>query len=72
MKINIEYEVGDEVSLPFNETGIIVKILDILWGFKYIVKLRKVNPVFDNKTNQHVDYKYEQLSPLKDINANVV
>lgn len=53
------YKIGDEVKLPFSETGTIVNILDILWGFKYIVRIRKSTL---NKTNNRVEYKEEQLS----------
>lgn len=52
-------EVGTRVKLPFNETGTVVKIRDIIWGCKYIVRIRKA--VF-NKTNQRHDFKLEQLT----------
>ena len=61
MKIIYEWEVGDRVKLPFDETGTIVKIRDLLWGFKYVVRIRKGSCF--NKTNQRVDFKYEQLQP---------
>ncbi len=35
MKILYIWEVGDKVKLPFEETGTIVKILDIIIDFKY-------------------------------------
>jgi hypothetical protein len=53
-----KFKVGDKVLLPFDETGTIVEIKNIIWGFKYVVKIRKAT---FNKTNQHVDYKEEQL-----------
>ena len=58
---NVNFKVGDLVQLPIGETGKIVKILNLLWGFDHIVKIRKA--VF-NKTNQHVEYKKEQLKLL--------
>lgn len=60
MKIYIEYEVGDKVLLPLNETGTITKIHNIPWGFKYKIRIRKSTL---NKTNQILDFKYEQLTP---------
>jgi len=57
-KNKLAVEIGDKVSLPFNETGILVEILDILWGFDHIVKI--VKGTF-NGTNQLVEYKKEQL-----------
>ena len=63
MQISIIYEVGDIVELPFNETGKIVNISDkILWGFKYLIRIRKAT---FNKTNEHVEFKYEELRPIK-------
>jgi hypothetical protein len=56
----MEFKVTDRVILPLGETGTIVKINDkILWGFKYVVRIRKA--VF-NKTNERHDFKVEQLS----------
>ncbi len=52
-------EVGTRVKLPFGNTGTIVKIKNIPWGFKYVVRIRK--PSIFHKTNQRVDYKEEQL-----------
>lgn len=57
MEVN-KFKIGDRVKLPLNETGTIVKILDILWGFNYIVRIRKAT---FNKTNQRVDFKISQL-----------
>lgn len=54
----MDLKVKDKVLLPFNETGTIIKILDIPWGFKYIVRIRKAT---FNKTNQYHEYKKEQL-----------
>lgn len=53
-----ELKIKDKVKLPFNETGTIVKILDIPWGHPYIVRIRKATL---NITNQHHDFKREQL-----------
>jgi hypothetical protein len=61
MKILYVWEVGDKVKLPFDETGTIVKILDIIWGFRYVVRIRKSNGF--NKTNQRMDFRYEDLNP---------
>ena len=61
--MKIIFEVGDKVKLPFDETGTLVKILPLPWGFTHIVKMRKVNPLFGKKVNQHCEYKPEQLSP---------
>ena len=59
----MEYKVTDRVKLPFDETGTIVKIVtNRLDWFPYKVRLRKVNPVFGNKTNQILDFKKEQLA----------
>ena len=52
-------EVGTRVKLPFGNTGTIVKIKNILWGFKYVVRIRK--PSIFHKTNERVDFKLEQL-----------
>jgi hypothetical protein len=61
MKIIYEWEVKDRVKLPFDETGTIVEIKDLPWGFKYRVRIRK-GSIFNN-TNQIVEFKYEQLQP---------
>jgi hypothetical protein len=61
MKILYVWEVGDKVKLPFDETGTIVKILDIIWGFRYVVRIRKSNGF--NKTNSRTDFRYEDLNP---------
>ena len=61
--MKIIFEVGDKVKLPFDETGTLVKILNKPWGFTHVVKMRKVNPLFDRKTNQHCVYKPEDLKP---------
>lgn len=57
-----DVKIGDKVVLPFGESGTIVKFLRIPWGFDTVVKLRKVNPHFENKTNQHLEYKTSQLT----------
>ena len=63
MKVTIEYEIGDKVKLPSGQTDTLVGIKNIIWGHKYRVKIRKSNKHFDYKTNQIVDYKFEDLSP---------
>lgn len=52
--ITIEYEKGDKVKVPFDETGTIVRIEQLPWMKKYWVKIRKSNGF--NKTNQIVDF----------------
>jgi hypothetical protein len=54
----MEFKIGDRVKLPFNETGTLVKKLDLMWGFDHIVRIRKATL---NKTNQRLEYKREQL-----------
>jgi hypothetical protein len=54
----MEFNIGDRVNLPFQETGTVVGINNILWGFKYRVKIRKATL---NKTNEIHDFKEEQL-----------
>lgn len=53
-----KFKVGDRVRLPLEETGTVVKIKNIPWGFKYVVKIRKAT---FNVTNEHHDYKKEQM-----------
>ena len=52
--ITIEYEKGDRVKLPFDETGTISRIEQLVWITKYWVRIRKSNGF--NKTNQVVDF----------------
>lgn len=54
----MEFEIGDRVKLPFNETGTLVKKLKLLWGFDHIVRIRKAT---FNKTNQRIEFKKTQL-----------
>lgn len=54
----MEFEIGNRVKLPFNETGTLVKKLDLLWGFDHIVRIRKATL---NKVNQRIEFKKEQL-----------
>lgn len=54
-----KFKIGDKVKLPFNETGTVVKILQLPWGFDHIVKIRKAT---FNKTNEHREFKKEQLT----------
>ena len=54
----MEFKIGDKVKLPLNETGTVVKKLNIPWGFDHIVRIRKA--IF-NKTNQRLEFKKEQL-----------
>lgn len=50
--------IKDRVKLPLGETGTIIRIKDIPWGFRYVVRIRKAT---FNKTNEHHDFKLEQL-----------
>ena len=52
--ITIEYEKGDKVKLPFDETGTLVKFEQLIWGSRWWVKIRKSNGF--NKTNEIVDF----------------
>lgn len=54
----MEFKIGDKVKLPFNETGTLVKKLDLMWGFDHIVRIRKATL---NKTNQRIEFKEVQL-----------
>ncbi len=53
-----KFKVRDKVKLSFEETGTVVKIKNIPWGSKYVVKIRKGT---FNVTNEHHDYKEEQM-----------
>ena len=63
----IEIEIGDIVKLPFNETGKLVKIEERIWASKYYVKMKKVNPAFDHKTNQIIEFLKKDLTKEKKI-----
>jgi len=52
------FEIGDKVKLPLNETGTLVKKLNLMWGFDHIVRIRKAT---FNKTNQRIEFKEDQL-----------
>ena len=39
----MEFNIGDKVKLPLNETGTIVKINDIPWGVQIPCKNKKSN-----------------------------
>ena len=54
----MEVKIGDRVKLPFDETGTVVKHLNLLWGFSYVVRIRKGT---FNITNQRLEFKKEQL-----------
>ena len=57
-----EIKVGDPVSLPFNETGILEEIKNIPWGFTHVVRITKATL---SEPNQLVDFKKDQLIPIK-------
>lgn len=52
---------GDKVSLPCDERGEIIKILDIPWGFKYVVKIEIAT--LNNVGDIH-DFKETQISKI--------
>lgn len=54
----MDFKIGDKVKLPFDETGTIVKINNLVWMTKYWVKIRK--GVF-NKTNEIIDFFEKHL-----------
>jgi len=65
----MSFKKGDKLKLPLGETGTLVRVNDVPWGHRFIVRIRK--GVF-NSTNQHVGFKEEQLSlenPLAQINT---
>ena len=37
----MKFKKGDKVKLPFNEEGIVMKYVELLWGFPYKVKITK-------------------------------
>lgn len=57
----MEFTKGMKVKLPFGETGKIVEVKDLIWGFKYAVKI--ITGVFNNP-KEIVDFKAEQLEAL--------
>lgn len=54
-----KFNIGDRVKLPLNETGTIMKIKNVLWGFDHVVRIRKAT---FNKTNQRIEFKASQLT----------
>jgi hypothetical protein len=48
-----KYSKGDKVKLPFNETGTIREVENLVWLNRYVVKIRKATL---NKTNQVIDF----------------
>ena len=54
-----EFNVDDNVKLPFGETGTIKKIHDFVWFKRYWVRIRKSNGF--NKTNELVDFFEKNL-----------
>ena len=53
------FQEGDKVKLPFDEEGIILKVVDITWGFKYLVNITK--PTINN-LGEELAFKFEQLT----------
>jgi hypothetical protein len=48
-----KFNKGDKVKLPFNETGTIREVENLVWFNRYVVKIRKATL---NKTNQVIDF----------------
>ncbi len=63
-----EFKRGDRVKLPFNETGTLVKFQDLLWGSRWLVRIRKSNGF--NETNQIVDF-FEKDFELEENKLNL-
>jgi hypothetical protein len=59
------YIVGDKVKLPHNEEGVILKIADIPWGFKYLVNITK--PTINNLGEHPIKFK-----KWKDISNSII
>ena len=53
------FQEGDKVKLPFGEEGVILKVADIPWGFKYLVNITK--PTINN-LGEELAFKFEQLT----------
>ena len=49
----MEYQKGDKVKLPFNETGTVVSGKEYAWMKIYLVRIRKAT---FNKTNQVIEF----------------
>lgn len=52
--ITIQYEKGDKVKLPFDETGTLVRFHERPWASYWDVRIRKSNGF--NNTNTVVDF----------------
>jgi hypothetical protein len=63
MIVKFLFEEGDIVKLPLNQLGIIKKIQNIPWGFKYQVEIIR-NTLFEKGAIE--DFKYDQLRPIFD------
>ena len=51
---NQKFKVDDRVKLPLDETGTLVRFMDVPWASRWFVRIRKSNGF--NKTNQVVDF----------------
>lgn len=60
-------EVGDKVTLPFDEEGEVKEIINIPWGYNYLVEITKSKGVF-NKVGEVNTYKIGQIH-LKNDNT---
>jgi hypothetical protein len=60
------FRVGDRVKLPFDETGTIKRIEEVMWLTKYWVRIRKATM---NKTNEIHDY-FERHIELEENGRN--
>lgn len=57
-----EFKVGDRVELPFNQEGVILKIIDMLWGHPYIVEITEGTLNAEGDTEH---YKKEQMKLIE-------
>jgi hypothetical protein len=57
--MNPLFEKGQKVKLPFNETGTIKQVENLVWFNRYQVKIRKAT---FNKTNQVMDFLEREIT----------
>lgn len=53
-----EFKVDDKVKLPLGETGTIISINNLIWGYKYTVCIRHAT---FNKTGQHEAFRAQDM-----------
>ena len=60
-----EHKIGETFNLPCDRKGILRKIKNIPWGFKYVVEITETDyPFFEIGATEC--FKYEQLQPVID------